>query len=482
MGGGPQPRRGGGVSTHRPRVIVVGGGLAGLSAAVACADRGAAVTLLERRPRLGGATWSFERRGLSFDNGQHVHLRCCEAYRSFLDRVGTADLAPFSGPLALPVLRPVGKGAPEVSWIRRDGLPAPAHLARSLLAYRHLSLPARLRLFRAALALRTARLGDPSLDRETFASFLGRHGQSAAAIARLWDLICLPTTNLRADEVSLALAAKVFKTGLLTDSDGADIAWSSVPLAELHVEPARRLLESLGATVRTKAAVSELVLGGPGGSSPPRVRGVAVEGEILEAEAVVVAVPHEAAADLLVAPAVADPTVFRRLGVSPIVNVHLVFDRTVMPYDVAAAVDSPVQFVFDRTDAAGADRAGGQQVLSISLSGADAEVGKRPAVLVDEHRRALASLFPGVARATLVDAVVTREHDATFRGVPGTRPLRAGARTGIANLALAGAWTDTGWPATMEGAVRSGNAAADVVLESVGYRGDRTHSQAEAAA
>lgn len=470
------------MSRRRPRVIVVGGGLAGLSAAVACADRGAAVTLLERRPRLGGATWSFERRGLSFDNGQHVHLRCCEAYRAFLDRLGTAALAPFAGPLALPVLRPVGKGAPEVSWIRRDRLPAPGHLARSLLTYGHLSLGARLRLFGAALSLRTARLDDPALDRETFADFLRRHGQRPEAIARLWDLICLPTTNLRAEEVSLALAAKVFKTGLLTEADAADIAWSSVPLAELHVEPARRLLESLGATVRTRAPVSELVVGGSGGSAPPRVRGVAAEGEILEAEAVVLAVPHEAACELLVPPAVADPAALRRLGVSPIVNVHLVFDRTVMPYDVAAAVDSPVQFVFDRSDAAGADRASGHQVLSISLSGADAEVGKRPAALVDEHRRALASLFPGVARATLLDAVVTREHDATFRGVPGTRSLRPGARTGIANLALAGAWTDTGWPATMEGAVRSGNAAAEVALESIGYDGDRTTSRAEAVA
>lgn len=125
-----------------PHVVVVGGGLAGLSAAVACADGGARVTLFEGRPRFGGATWSFERRGLAFDNGQHVYLRCCTAYRRFLERLGTAELAPLQARLAIPVLSPSGNpGAePEVAWIRRSSLPSPLHLTASLLAYRHLSL------------------------------------------------------------------------------------------------------------------------------------------------------------------------------------------------------------------------------------------------------------------------------------------------------------------------------------------------------
>lgn len=451
-----------------PRVVVVGGGLAGLSAAVSCADAGASVTLLEKRPRLGGATWSFERRGLRFDNGQHVHLRCCEEYRAFLSRLGTEELAPFAGPLALPVLRARGRSA-AVSWIRRDGLPAPAHLAASLLAYRHLSVADRLRLLPAVVGLRRLRLDDPRLDTETFAEWLQRHGQSAEAIEVLWALITLPTTNLKPAEVSLALAAKVFKTGLLTETEASDIAWSSVPLADLHVEPARRLLERLGATIRTKAAVSEIVLGGHP-EAPAQARGVAVDGEIIEAEAVVLAVPHEAAADLLPPAAVEYPASLRLLGLSPIVNVHVVFDRPVMPYAVTAAISSPVQFVFDRTRAAGADPGGREQVLAVSLSGADAEIGARPETLVETHVGALRELFPAAREASVVDAVVTREHDATFRGVPGTAPLRLGTRTRVRNLTLAGAWTDTGWPATMEGAVRSGRVAAAAALEAVGYR------------
>ena len=471
----------------RPRIVVVGGGLAGLKAALSCAEAGAAVTLLEARPRLGGATWSFARRGLMFDNGQHVHLRCCEAYRSLLERLGTEALAPFDGSLAIPVLRPCRPSATRadratVSWIRRDDLVAPAHLARALATYRHLGLADRMRLLPAAVGLRFARLEDPRLDTETFGSWLARHGQRPEAIERLWDLITLPTTNLRAFEVSLALAAKVFKTGLLTDKAAADLAWSRVPLAELHVEPARRLLESLGTEIHLRAKVSELVLGGAGPTEPPRVRGVVADGQILEAEAVILAVPHEVAAGLLPEAAHPAPGSLVELGSVPIVNVHLVFDRKVMPYAVAAAVDSPVQFVFDRTAAAGLDPSQPGQVVAISLSGADGEIGTRPEQLIEEQLEAFRVLFPSARSAEVVDAVVSREHDATFRGLPGTRPLRARPETGISNLALAGAWTDTGWPATMEGAVRSGAAAADVVLRAIGHRGHTSNRHEEVVA
>jgi len=131
--------------TRTPHVVVIGGGLAGLAAAIACTDGGARVTLFEGRPRFGGATWSFERNGLSFDNGQHVYLRCCTAYRRFLERIGTADKAPLQQRLALPVLAPGRAGSPaRLAWIRRNGLPVPFNLAPALLAYRHLSLRERL--------------------------------------------------------------------------------------------------------------------------------------------------------------------------------------------------------------------------------------------------------------------------------------------------------------------------------------------------
>lgn len=457
----------------RPRVVVVGGGLAGLSAAVACADGGAAVTVLEARPRLGGATWSFTRNGLRFDNGQHVHLRCCTRYRAFLDRLGTAELAPLRGELAIPVLEARPGASPKVAWIRRDRLPAPLHLGRSLLSYDHLPLADRLKLMRPALRLRLVDLDDAGLDETTFGAFLASQGQSATSVERLWDLITLPTTNLRSGEVSLALAAKVFQTGLLTSSDAADIGWSSVPLADLHARPAASLLAGLGAQVRQRAKVTSLLTedaespaAGPAGG---RVSGVMVDGERLEADAVVLAVQHESAAELLPPGSHPDPRSLSGLGRSAIVNVHVVFDRKVMPYQLAAGVGTPVQYVFDRTEAAGLSRPAGGQVLAVSVSGAGDEVGDRPAALIERYVRALRELFPVARHAEVLDAVVTREHDATFRGAPGTRRLRPGPVSGLANLAIAGAWTDTGWPATMESAVRSGHAAAAAALASVGH-------------
>ena len=442
---------------------MVGGGLAGLSAAIALVDAGASVALFEARPRLGGATWSFERNGLMFDNGQHVHLRCCSAYRRFLERLGTAHLAPLDR-LELPVVAPGrGGGGPATAWIRRSRLPAPLHLLPSLLAYRHLPFPARLAALRALGALRRVHLRDPLLDAETFASFLARHGQRPRAVEALFDLVTLPTTNLHAGEVSLALAAKVFKTGLLEEADAADLGWARVPLSALHAQPAAALLERAGARVRRRAKVAALDWR-PGERA---VDGVVVDGERCRADAVILAVPHDAAARLLgplVGARGADPA---QLGASPILDVHLVYGRRVTHHRVAAGVDSPVQFVFDRSEAAGLPPGEGQ-CLAVSVSGAAREVGERPERLIERYRGALEELFPLARGAPLLDAVVSRERAATFAGVPGSARLRWPTTTPASNLFLAGAWTDTGWPATMEGAVRSGTAAAAAALAVLG--------------
>jgi squalene-associated FAD-dependent desaturase len=442
--------------SSRPQIVVVGGGLAGLSAAIACADGGAGVTLLEARPRLGGMTWSFDRGGLTFDNGQHVYLRCCAEYRRFLERIGSAAEAPLQDRLALPVLRPGG----PTGWIRAGGLPAPLHLARTLLTYPHLGVVDRLLVGRAALALRRVRLDDPVLDSESFGDWLARHGQRAGSLEGLWDLITLPTVNLRAGEASAALGAKVFQTGLLTDRRAADIGWARGSLADLHARPAAAALDRAGASVLVRARVTAIELDA-----------VVVEGgERVPADAVVLAVPHDVTADLVPPGTVRDPQAFARLGHSPIVNVHVVYDRRVTEHAVCAGIGTAAQFVFDRTVASGlAARDGKGQCLAVSLSAADEYLGRRPEELVDLVTKSLAELFPPARQATVVDAVVTRERHATFRGAPGTRRLRPGPVTGSPNLFLAGAWTDTGWPATMEGAVRSGNAAASCALRAVGH-------------
>ena len=451
--------------TRAAGVVVIGGGVAGITAALDCADGGAAVTLVEVRPRLGGAAYSIERDGLALDNGQHVFLRCCTAYRGFLGRLGTADRAILQRRLAIPVLRPdPGGGVSRIGWVRRNSLPAPAHLAFSLARYRHLALGERARVARAVLALRKLSLEDPGLDSETFAAFLVRNGQSRRAIERLWDLITLPAVNLRADEASLTLGAKVFRTGLIDRTDAADVGWARVPLDALHVDPAAALLERLGGSIRRRAKVDAVDVADNG---PKTITGVVVDGEHVEADAVVLAVPHRVAATILPEGGIVNPARLESLGASPIVDVHVVYDRRVTEYAIAAGVDTPVQFVFDKTTASGQDAASGQ-VLAVSISCAETEQGERPEALIERYTGALRALLPGARSAEVVDAVVSREHEATFRGVPGTARLRPGPETGFGRLFLAGAWTDTGWPATMEGAVRSGMRAARHALRAVG--------------
>jgi squalene-associated FAD-dependent desaturase len=443
------------------RLGVVGGGLAGIATALTAADAGADVVLFERRDSLGGLTRSIERNGLSFDNGQHVFLRCCTSYLAFLERIGARGMVHLQDRLDVAVLSPSGRS----SSLRRQQLPAPLHLGWSLATYRHLSVRDRLGLARAALALRALNVEDPSLDAWTFEAWLRAKGQSPAAIARIWDLIALPTINLPASEASLALATMVFRKGLLDRADSGDIGWSRVPLGSLHGVQASLALDDAGVSVRIGAPVLAVE---PSSSASGSVVRVGDEDVVLDA--VVVATPPATAAALGVVDAA---VAAQRLGSSPIVNVHLVFDRKVTDLEMFAVVDSPVQFVFDRTASSGV-RDG--QCLALSLSAATAYMAEASGRLVEVFVAALRDLLPAARRAHLLDAVVTRERGATFRGVPGSRAWRPAAVTSTPGVFLAGAWCDTGWPATMEGAVRSGNEAARQALTWLAGSGSRVES------
>jgi squalene-associated FAD-dependent desaturase len=431
------------------RVVVVGGGLAGVSAALTLADAGAEVTLLERRQRLGGLTWSFQRNGLSFDNGQHVFLRCCTAYLRFLDRIGARHAVHLQSRLDIPVLSPDGTRAS----ITRGSLRAPLHLAPALARYRHLTVGERLRLAWPAFALSRLNPEDPWLDTVTFGSWLSRHGQSDVAIDRLWNLIALPTLNVQASEASLALAVKVFRTGLLDQADAGDVGWSNVPLTVLHGEYAGRALERWGVETVLGARVQRVSEQADGGFE------VVTDERSYSADAVVVTTPPEVAQRIL-----PEGVLPRELGLgqSPIVNVHLVLDRPVTDLPLAAVVSSPIQFFFDRTASSGL-RSG--QCLSISLSAADDYIAQSSSQLVGTFFAALQALLPVARTARLIDGVVTRERAATFRATPGTAARRPRSRTSRPGLFLAGAWCDTGWPATMEGAVLSGESAAHAIAE-----------------
>jgi squalene-associated FAD-dependent desaturase len=430
-------------------VVVVGGGVAGITAALDCAAAGARVTLVEVRRRLGGAAYSVTRDGLEMDNGQHVFLRGCVAYRNLLRRLGSEDLVAVQPRLEIPVLKP--GSAPYM--LRRGSLPAPLHLLGALARYPHLSAGARVRAARAALALK--RIDDAELDADaiTIGEWLARHGQGPAEVAALWDLIALPTLNLPAAQASLALGAFVFRRGLLTSPSDGDIGFHVGTLAQILGAPAERALAGAGVEVRLGWRAESLRRTGAG--LELQTRG-GEEG--LSADTVIVALPSSRAS-ALTEPLLGEPArALTGLGASPIVNLHVVFDRVVCEHPFAAGVGTPVQYLFDRSAAAGAPA--GCQYLAVSLSGAEKEMKMSVQELRARYVPALEELLPRARAARIESFLVTREHAATFRAAPGVERLRPGPVTTVPGLLLAGTCTATGWPATLESAVLSGHAAA----------------------
>ena len=501
-------------------VVVVGGGLAGITAAIALREAGARVTLLEARPRLGGATCSFTRDGLVIDNGQHVFLGCCSAYRELLARLDMTGAVSLQDRFDVTVLSPGGQAR-----LRRTRLPGPLHMGQALAGYSFLTPGERLRVTRAALAMMRLDPARPGLDSARLGDWLAARGQGERARRVLWDLFTVSALNVAGDDASMALAATVVKTALLGAKNAADIGVPTVPLGDLHGKAGALLLQRLGADVRLGAKVAAVAATSGGGlrvrlteraghaatssflpnenqaaaplhtgagreggsedqaaaplhtgadldggsedhAAAPLHTGAGREGgSEIYADGVVLAVPPDVAARLVPADAVASgagpgPDRWRELGASPIVNVHVIYDRRVTSLPFAAAVDSPVQWVFDRTRSSGLSEG---QYLAVSLSAADDLVDVPAARLRERFVPALEDLFPAARDARITDFFVTRERRATFRQVPGCAALRPGAATALPGLVIAGAWTDTGWPDTMEGAVRSGlNAAREL--------------------
>jgi len=446
----------------RPDVVVIGGGLAGISAALELAEAGRAVTLVEGRPWLGGATCSFLRRGLTIDNGQHLFLRCCTAYRDLLARLGVTGSCVVQDRLDLTVIAPVGPDDPLRATLRRSALPAPAHLAGALARFRLLSVTERARAASAALALRFADIGSGN-DRN-LAGWLADHGQTERARTMLWDWLCAVALNTRPEQADLSLAASTFRATVLASRDSADIGVPSVPFSKLHSAPAAALLSRLGVTIRlsTRAAAVEADPAGgfqvtvvTAGSAGQGGHGGATE--VIESAAVVLAVPPGQAVGIASPVLPAAAARWSLLRTSPVVSVHVIYDRRVTRLPFAMVAGSPVRWVIDKTSSAGL-QAG--QYLAASVPAADCYVDASAAELRERALPLLERLFPEAAGANVEDFFVTRERRATIWHEPGVQRLRTVPDAGLPGLAVAGAWTETSWPDTMEGAVRSGRSAA----------------------
>jgi squalene-associated FAD-dependent desaturase len=416
------------------RVVVAGGGLAGLAAALDLVDAGIEVVLIEARPTLGGAVQTLpERDGDPSpppDNGQHIALGCCTAYLEFLARVGSAA-AVRREPLRLPVVGEDGR----VSYIGAGAL--------DLLRYRHVSPRDRLAIARVTREL--GRLPPEEHDGVTFAELVRRLGQSDAAIERFWDVFMRPALNVRSEDASAALALFTVQTALLGGPGASDLLLPTAPLGAMHGDAAAAALRAAGAEVRLRARVASLEDGAA----------VLADGERVVADAVVLALPPDETARLLGEPA-------PPLEDSPIVSVHLLFARPLLGRLLAALVGTPAHWVFDRGRLTGHEPERGQY-LTVVASGAPDLAETRGRELVELMAR---ELTERLGRAELLWSRVSREPAATFLGAPGTAALRPGPETGRPGVVRAGAWTATGWPATMEGAVRSGRAAARALRSS----------------
>jgi squalene-associated FAD-dependent desaturase len=399
------------------RVAVVGGGLAGLAAALDLVDAGHDVALYEARPTLGGAVQTLPRREGDPepppDNGQHIALGCFTEYLRFLERIGqSASLRRV--PLELPVIAENGR----VATIRPS---APA-----LLRYSHISLRERIGVLRA-LTRWSSRARE-----NTFGEELRARGQSSRAVDRFWDVFIRPALNLRADEASAEAGLFTVQTALRGPRRDSDLVLPIRPLGEMHGEAAGRTLEAAGATVETGARIEEL--------------------ESLDADAIVLAVPPPESARLLGEP---EP----KLEHSPIVSVHLWFDRRLLDVPLAALLGSDAHWIFDRGELTGHTPKRGQYLTVVS-SGAPELMELRGRELVE---RIAAQITERLGRAELLWSRVSREPQATIAVRVGSEAQRLGAVTVRSNVVRAGAWTATGWPPTMEGAVRSGRAAAKVL-------------------
>ena len=446
---------------------MIGGGLAGIAAACALADRGAAVTLLEKRPYLGGRAFSFRdgESGRHIDNGQHIYLACCTAYTGLLRRLGVFERTTLQRRLrAVIVDRDGRRGALSAAPL----LPSPLHLLPSFLAYPHLTLGEKLRAASAMLAvMRTDRAKHrEALEAQTFRDWLVRRGQSERAIAALWDLLTLPVFNDTVDNVSAYMGLMFFQDGMLAGRHSADIGVSTVGLTELVEDAARDYIEARGGEVLTGRGVTGIAVAGG------RVAGVVADGEVMPAGAVVAAVPWDALAPLL--PPEASSVSAPALEWAPIVNVHVWYDRPVIDEPFLAVLDSPLQWVFNRSHIEGLPGPG--QHLCISVSGAREFAAMPRDALRERFLGEMARVFPVAAGAVVERFTVVRQVNATFRCTPGAQSMRPGQRTAVAGLALAGDWTQTGWPATMESAVRSGRLAAGAVLEDLERGGTRPNS------
>ena len=515
------------------RIVIAGGGLAGLAAAVALTERGLPCEILESRPRLGGRASSFldPTTDSYIDNCQHVSLGCCTNFRHFCETTGLAEF--FRREATLYFIGPSGKVDP----FSATSLPAPLHLAGAFARLSYLSWRDKLALARGLKALaRGVRADERSLP---FSEWLARHGQTRAAIDRFWHVVLVSALSETLDRIDVEHARKVFVDTFLAHRDGWFVEIPTVPLEDLYGGRLTEWLTSRGTTIRLQTAVEQIELAGD------RVVGARLSsGEVVSGDEFIVALPFFRVRSILPEFLAAHPDLagIERLEAAPISSVHLWFDRPITELPHAVLVDRLCQWMFNRTalgkprgsfksnpqrervrshagdhDAlahaagyfpgfettygvvgsdqregpvfanannhSGAIRSApdpatlplgnqevtGEHYYQVVISASRELAGQSREAILAQVLAELTAVWPEAARATLLHSRQVTEHRAVFSPLPGVDEHRPLQQSPIGNLQLAGDWTQTGWPATMEGAVRSGYLAAANVLARLGH-------------
>jgi squalene-associated FAD-dependent desaturase len=441
--------------TRQYSVAIVGGGLAGLAAGCALADAGLRVTVFERRPYVGGRASSYEHPGTGevVDNCQHVLLACCTNLIDFYDRLGVSGKIRWFDELTF--IEPGGRASRMAPSI----LPAPMHNVPTFLGAKMLSASDKGAISRAMAAMSR---GLPEDSAEDFLSWLRRHKQTEQAIERFWKTVLVSALNEDLNRISVRYATQVFRESFMKSAAAGRMGLPSIPLSDLYGK-AIEYIRARGGEVLLRSSVTAI------GPKQDRVGVLTGAGE-QQFDFVVLAAPFQNVASLLPSDESAKPIKqqLTKFEPSSITGIHLWFDREITPLPHAVLLDRTIQWMFHKSKFH-EDRENSQgSYVELVVSASKSLVQKSREEILELATRELAEFFPEVREAKLLKATVIKEIYATYAILPGLDKYRPAAKTQWPQIFLAGDWTATGWPATMEGAVRSGYLAAEALMKKVG--------------
>ena len=452
-------------STELPTVAIAGGGLAGLAAGCALAEAGFRVTLFERRPYLGGRASSYQHPGTGeiVDNCQHVLLGCCTNLLDFYRRAGVQDKIRWYEKLTF--LEPGGRA----SVITPSALPAPLHTALAFLRVDCLSFRDKMAISRAMAALAPSIPPDRG---KSFLDWLNRHGQTEQAIERFWKTILVSALNEDLDQVSVPYAAQVVRESFLKSAAAGLMGIPTVPLTDLYSQTGD-YIRARGGEIQFRAGVESF-------RAENCEVSVTTNGQEQKFDYLLLAVPFDVLGRILPNTPSATPLAeaLDRFSTSPITGIHLWFDRQISDLDHAVLLDRTIQWMFHKSrliDVRNNDvrnnedrKNGSGSYVELVVSCSRSLVEKSKSEIVEMAMKEAEEFFPDVCEAKLLKSTVIKEVHATYSPRPGIDQYRPKPETAWPRVFLAGDWTATGWPATMEGAVRSGYLAAEALARFAG--------------